>query len=91
MKAKKERRSNRIVSKAQLGAVFCSKCGQKCTPVRTGRFDEKTGEPVYKNTCPSGICLHEGVEHAPYVGSGLLSIFGQVRCPRCGEVGRANW
>ena len=74
--------------KAVLGDPYCYKCGQKCVTTMTGKFDAKTGKQIHKYVCPSGTCLHEGIEHLPYVGYGLLSVIsGIVRCPRCGALG----
>lgn len=35
---------------------FCSYCGQSTAKVKTGRFDENTGEPLYKNACQNKSC-----------------------------------
>lgn len=80
----KPKKENKPISDDQ----YCNKCGQKCAIANTGKFDGKTGKPMHKYVCPSGICLHEGIEHLPYSGYGLLSVIsGIVKCPRCGDIG----
>jgi hypothetical protein len=58
---------------------FCRKCGAELIPHEPPRFDEDTGEKV-KDTCPTGICYHAGVDH-DYVYK--RSIFGTIHESTC--------
>ena len=67
---------------------YCPACGQECLVTKSGRFSVTTGRPELKYVCPSGLCHHMGIDHAPSVqSSGLWAHLNcQEHCPKCGMV-----
>lgn len=45
--------------------LYCPKCGKKCLPTPTGKFDSSSGKPLYYLRCPNKF---GGGEHEPLSG-----------------------
>lgn len=65
---------------------YCFACGQECKIIEMGEFSVQTGKRKLRYQCPSDLCLHLGIDHAPLikVRGFWAALCGARQCPRCG-------
>jgi hypothetical protein len=66
---------------------YCHICEMKLIEDILEGYDTRTGEANYYLKCPSGLCLHAGIDHKWRRKDGWFPGYYDIYCEKCGGEG----